>query len=61
KRKPHCMHCGKTLTDTDGNLVDPDGSADCPDNPDGDHHETAGTDKSPATAESPPGGRAGEI
>ena len=61
KRKPHCMHCGKALTDTDGNLVDPDDNADCPDNPDGDHHETAGTDKSLATTESPPSGRAGEI
>ncbi len=61
KRKPHCLHCGKALTDTDGSLLDPDGSAGCPVNPDGDHHETAGTDKSLATTESPPGGRAGEI
>ena len=61
KRKPHCLHCGKALTDTDGSLLDPDGSASCPVNPDGDHHETAGTDKSLATTESPPGGRAGEI
>ncbi|SVA88175.1 uncharacterized protein METZ01_LOCUS141029 [marine metagenome] len=38
-RRRRCEHCGKSLTDQDGTLVDGDNNPECADNPDGNHHE----------------------
>ena len=61
KRPQECRHCEKDVTEQDGILVDRDDNPECPDNPDGNHHETTPRGQQPATSESTPGGRAGEI
>ena len=61
KRPQRCQHCERQVTEQDGILVDRHGNPECPDNPDGNHHETTPRGQQPATAESTSGGRAGEI
>ena len=60
KRPQECRHCEKKVTEQDGILVDRHGNPECPDNPDGNRHETTPRGQQPAT-DSTSGGRAGEI
>jgi hypothetical protein len=61
KRPQECRHCETAVTEQDGILVDRHGNPECPDNPDGNHHETTPRWQPPATTESTSGGRATEI
>ena len=60
KRPQECRHCEKKVTEQDGILVDRNDNPECPDNPDGNHHETTPRGQQPAT-DNTSGGRAGEI
>ena len=60
KRRQRCQHCEKDITEQDGILVDRHGNPECPDNPDGNHHETTPREQQPAT-DNASGGRATQI
>ncbi len=60
KRPQECRHCEKDVTEQDGILVDRNDNPECPDNPDGNHHETTPRGQQPAT-DNASGDRATEI